>query len=99
MSTSSPERKPSMRVCMVAYALYLNDARIKAYVQSLESCGASVDVLAVVEDGKARLSQVGRTRVFHLTRQYRGDNPLLYLWSYLKFFTVSALVLSYLSLK
>jgi glycosyltransferase involved in cell wall biosynthesis len=84
---------------MVAYALYLNDARIKAYVQSLESSGASVDVLAVVEDGKPRLSHVGRTRVFHLTRQYRGDNPLLYVWSYLKFFVVSALVLSYLSLK
>jgi len=84
---------------MLAYALYLNDARIKAYVKSLESSGASVDVLAVVEEGKLRVSQNGRTRVLHLTTQYRGDNALLYVWSYLKFFFASLFALSYLSIR
>ena len=88
-----------MRVCMVAYALYLNDARIKAYVTSLERSGATVDVLVVHEPGKARLERTGRTRIIHLTSQYRGSNVLRYVWSYLSFIVVSAIVLSYLSIR
>jgi glycosyltransferase involved in cell wall biosynthesis len=88
-----------MRVCMLAYALYLNDARIKAYVKTLENHGHHVDVLVVGEPGKARIETQGTTRVFHLTGQYRGDSGLRYLWSYLKFFVAAFFTLSYLSIR
>ncbi len=82
---------------MVAYALYLNDARIKAYVRTLERAGFNVDVLVVGERGKPRLEWIGTTRLFRLTSQYRGRHPVLYLWSYLQFFVASLLTVVYLS--
>jgi glycosyltransferase involved in cell wall biosynthesis len=88
-----------MNVCMVAYALYLNDARIKAYVKSLEGAGANVDILVVREAGKKRLERRGTTRIFYLTSQYRGNSAAGYVWSYCKFFVMSFFVLTYLSLR
>jgi glycosyltransferase involved in cell wall biosynthesis len=82
---------------MVAYALYLNDARIKAYVKTLERAGVKVDVLVVGETGKPRVEWIGSTRIVRLTRQYRGSNALRYLWSYLQFFVFSLITVSYLS--
>jgi glycosyltransferase involved in cell wall biosynthesis len=84
---------------MLAYALYLNDARIKAYVKSLERSGTQVDVLAVGEPDKPRVEMHGDTRVIHLTSQYRGDSAVRYLWSYLQFFLASGVILSYLSIR
>ena len=82
---------------MLAYALYMTDARIKAYVNSLERSGARVDVLVVREKGQRRVEQIGTTRVFHLTTQYRGSSPIRYILSYLKFFAASLLTLTYLA--
>jgi glycosyltransferase involved in cell wall biosynthesis len=88
-----------MKVCMVAYAQYCHDARIKAYVQSLSRSGVSVDLLMVREPGKGGSERIGENRIFYQTNQYRGDNPLQYAWSYFKFFLATVVRLSLLGLK
>jgi glycosyltransferase involved in cell wall biosynthesis len=84
---------------MVAYAPYFNDARIKSYVRTLEQSGANVDVLAVREEGKGRSERQGNTRIIYLTHQYRGANPLRYVWSYVTFFLAAFLTLSVLAVR
>ena len=88
-----------MKVCMVAYASYYNDARIKAYVYSLEQRGVAVDLLMAREPGKGKSENIGRARVFYQTSQYKGDSALLYLLSYLWFFLVTFRRLSVLAVK
>jgi glycosyltransferase involved in cell wall biosynthesis len=43
-----------MRVCMLAYAFYENDTRIKQYVSALLERGCSVDVIALRRAGQRR---------------------------------------------
>jgi len=82
---------------MLAYALYLNDARIKAYVKTLEQSGTVVDVVVVREPGKPRVEVEGNVRIIHLTSKYAGRSTLCYIWSYLRFVIASFLTLSYLA--
>jgi len=89
----------SVKVCMVAYAQYTSDARIKAYVRSIENSGGTVDLLVLKEDGKPLMEAIGNSRVFYLTEKYQGGNPSRYILSYLKFFFVSLFRLSLLFLK
>jgi glycosyltransferase involved in cell wall biosynthesis len=84
---------------MLAYAPYFNDARIKSYVRTLEQSGARVDVLVVREEGKGRSERQGNTRIIYLTRQYRGANPLRYLWSYVLFFLAASFTVSALAVR
>jgi glycosyltransferase involved in cell wall biosynthesis len=89
----------SMKVCMVAYAQYISDARIKAYVRSIENTRGMVDLLVLKEDGKPLMEVIGNSRVFYLTDKYQGVNPVRYILSYLKFFFVCLFRLSWLFLK
>jgi glycosyltransferase involved in cell wall biosynthesis len=88
-----------MNVCMLAYAHYMNDARIKNYVRILEDHGHSVDVIALRSDGEPRIEERPLGTVFRIMSKYQGDSTLRYLLSYLMFFLKSAFLLARRSVK
>ncbi len=77
---------------MLAYAHYINDARIKNYVRTLEDQGHHVDVIALRCNGEAAVQKRSSGTTFRIMAKYQGESTLMYFWSYLKFF-VKALVL------
>jgi glycosyltransferase involved in cell wall biosynthesis len=87
------------KVGMIAYAQYGPDARIKAYVRSIEQAGGSVDIFALQEATKEGYKQVENTRVFYLSKKYQGTSSLLYVFSYLVFFIKALLRVSYHAIK
>ena len=74
---------------MLAYAHYINDARIKSYVQTLEDQGHRVDVIALRSDGESSVEQRPMGTTFRIMDKYQGESALMYAWSYLKFFLKS----------
>jgi len=83
-----------MNVCMLAYAHYINDARIKNYVRTLEDHGHHVDVVALRFDQEAAVEALGTGTIFRIMEKYQGDSTLRYVWSYLMFFVKAALFLT-----
>ncbi|MFP5229775.1 MAG: glycosyltransferase, partial [Acidobacteriota bacterium] len=79
---------------MLAYAHYINDARIKNYVRTLEDHGHHVDVVALRFDREAAVEPLGTGTIFRIMEKYQGDSTLRYVWSYLMFFLKSALFLT-----
>jgi glycosyltransferase involved in cell wall biosynthesis len=75
-----------MKICMLAYAHYINDARIKCYVRTLEANGHSVDVVALRSDGEAATEARPSGTIFRVMDKYQGQSSAKYVWSYLKFF-------------
>jgi glycosyltransferase involved in cell wall biosynthesis len=84
---------------MIAYAEYGPDARIKAYVRSIEEAGGSVDIFVLREGGKSRDEGNGGSRVFYLAKKYQGANTTLYISSYMIFFIKAFLKISYMAIK
>lgn len=82
-----------MNVCMLAYAHYINDARIKNYVRTLEDQGHHVDVIALRCDDEVAVEVRRCGTTFRIMAKYQGESTLMYVWSYLKFFLKSALLL------
>jgi glycosyltransferase involved in cell wall biosynthesis len=78
---------------MLAYAHYVNDARIKSYVRTLEGQGHRVDVIALKSDGELAVEAGRAGTIFRVMNKYQGQNTLMYAWSYLKFFLKSTLLL------
>lgn len=83
-----------MNVCMLAYAHYINDARIKSYVRTLEDEGHQVDVIALQANGEPAVEGRPAGTIFRVMRKYQGQSTLMYVWSYLKFFLKSSLLLA-----
>jgi glycosyltransferase involved in cell wall biosynthesis len=79
---------------MLAYAHYINDARIKSYVRTLEDEGHQVDVIALQADGESAVEGRPAGTIFRVMRKYQGQSTLMYIWSYLKFFLKSSLLLA-----
>jgi glycosyltransferase involved in cell wall biosynthesis len=87
------------KICMLAYAQYSYDARIKAYTKTIEKAGGAVDVFALKEEGKKSFEQIGGVNIYYLTNKYQGSNSVFYLISYLGFFIKSFINISYFFLK
>lgn len=85
-----------MKVCMLAYATYFTDARIKAYVKTLAVNGISSDVIALKEKGKGGKGVIENGEIFYLMKKYQGGNSLQYIANYLVFFIVAFFKLSFL---
>lgn len=79
---------------MLAYAHYINDARIKNYVRTLEDQGHSVDVIALRCDGEAAVDERPSGTTFRIMDKYQGGSSLMYVWSYLMFFLKSSFFLT-----
>ena len=88
-----------MKVCMLAYALYLTDARIKAYVKSLEEKGMKIDVIALKEKGKGASENLDNGVIYYLTRKYQGNLALRYISSYFVFYFAALVKLTFLYLR
>lgn len=83
-----------MNVCMLAYAHYINDARIKSYVRTLEDQGYRVDVIALKSDGEPSVEAWHAGTIFRVMKKYQGESALMYAWSYLVFFLKAAFLLA-----
>ncbi len=79
---------------MLAYAHYLNDARIKCYVRTLEDNGHAVDVVVLRAEGESAVEERTYGTTFRLMTKYQGGNKLMYAWSYLAFFFKSLFFLT-----
>jgi len=88
-----------MKICMVGYTLYMTDARIKAYVRSLEKRGIETDVMALQESGKGREEKTDSGVIYYLTKKYRGSNSVRYVLSYFQFFLTAFFKLTTLHLR
>lgn len=90
-----------MRICMVVYAYYFTDARVKGYSICLAEKGINVDILSLKEPfkrmKKERINE--KITVYYLTEKYIGENIMAYLWSYIKFFFAAFWKLSILWLR
>ncbi|HVZ83088.1 MAG TPA: glycosyltransferase [Terracidiphilus sp.] len=75
-----------MKICMLAYAHYLNDARIKSYVQTLEDHGHQVDIVVLRSEGEAAVEPQRTGTIFRVMKKYQGHRKLMYAWAYLEFF-------------
>lgn len=82
-----------MNVCMLAYAQYINDARIKSYVRTLEGQGHRVDIIALKADGEAAIEVRPSGTIFRIMDKYQGESAPLYAWAYLVFFLKAAFLL------
>jgi glycosyltransferase involved in cell wall biosynthesis len=80
---------------MLAYAHYLNDARIKSYVRTLEGAGHRVDVIALRTQGESS-REIGPTgTIFRVMDKYQGQSTVMYACSYLLFFVKALILLAY----
>jgi glycosyltransferase involved in cell wall biosynthesis len=84
---------------MLAYAHYINDARIKSYVSTLEDHGHRVDVVALRADEKSQVNTLRAGSIVHLMNKYQGQSTLMYVWSYLRFLLKSSILLAFRSLR
>ena len=73
-----------MRVCMVAYAFYENDGRIRRYVESLIARGVEVDVISLRRKGQTRSEILDGSHVFRIQERSRNESSK---WDY--FFKVT----------
>jgi glycosyltransferase involved in cell wall biosynthesis len=78
-----------MKVCMIAYAQYGPDARIKSYVKTIQRAGGSVDLFVLREAGKGDAEEDGNVRLYYLVSKYQGTQSILYVLSYVLFFLKS----------
>ena len=88
-----------IKVCMVGYTLYMTDARIKAYVRSLEKRGIETDAIVLQESGKGREEKTNSGVIYYLTKKYRGSNSVRYVLSYFQFFLAAFFKLTTLHLR
>jgi glycosyltransferase involved in cell wall biosynthesis len=83
-----------MNVCMLAYAHYISDARIKNYVRTLEDKGHHIDVIALRSKEEGAIEERISGTTFRIMAKYQGKSKLVYIWSYLMFFLKSSLLLA-----
>lgn len=88
-----------MKVCMLAYATYYMDARIKAYFKSLEDRGIETDVIALKERDKTSCESLGHGSIYYLSKKYQGGHSLKYIINYLWFFFNALLKVSFLHIE
>ena len=86
-------------ICMIAYSDYNQDARIKSYIRILKKAGHRVDLLALEDASGKAVEHFDGHSLYRLSGKYRGANPFLYIYSYLKFFLLAFLLLNRLDLK
>lgn len=97
MNLLSGNRKKK-RICMLAYAEYYTDARIKAYVNALlnKSNEYQIDVICLFD----KYTQSSDNLNFYfISRKYQGDSVFLYLMNYFWFFIKATFIITYLSIK
>ena len=89
-----------MHVCMVAYAFYESDNRVRRYAETLIKLGCHVDVLAIRKPGQNKKEMIKGVEVYRIQeRRIDERNRLSYLYRLIKFLLKSFCWLSYHHMK
>jgi glycosyltransferase involved in cell wall biosynthesis len=78
-------------VCMIAYANYYTDARIKNYVEALAKAGYEIDIFAL---GSSEAECQKGVRVFLIMQKYWGRSAIVYAFSQIWFALAAAMLVS-----
>ena len=82
---------------MVAYSDFIADARIRSYINILNSNGVSVDMIILHHPFFDKHSYPGMdNRYYCVSHKYQGNNVFVYMLSYLKFFILASYKLAVL---
>src|SRR5713226_3657474 len=82
---SGPRGK--LRICMVAYAFYASDNRVRVYAETLAERGDEVDVIALRRYNWPTLEVINGVRVFQIQSRERNERrQLTYLFRLVLFF-------------
>ena len=83
------------RACMLAYAFYESDNRVRRYAETLAKQGYQVDAVALRKDGQPRYESLNGVRICRIQDRIRDEkSKFSYLYRLLKFFVNSALFIS-----
>jgi glycosyltransferase involved in cell wall biosynthesis len=89
-----------MKVCMVAYAFYESDNRIRRYAETLVRRGDEVEAIVLRRDRQPAYEVIKGVHVHRIQRRVRDEKgPLSYLLKLMLFFLKSAWVLTLRHLK
>jgi glycosyltransferase involved in cell wall biosynthesis/peptidoglycan/xylan/chitin deacetylase (PgdA/CDA1 family) len=87
--------KPSIRVCMLTYSFYTNDARVRRYAESLARRGDHVDVIALRGTNEKEYEILNGVHVYRNMERTRNEKGKLdYLIKMLNFLIHSSLNLT-----
>ena len=80
------KKRPATKTCMMAYAHYSSDGRIRREAEALIARGDEVDCISLHEPNR-RSSRLNGVRVYRLpVKKYQGDSTILYVAGYFLFF-------------
>lgn len=84
-----------MKACMLAYAFYESDNRVRRYAETLAKQGFQVDAVALGKVGQPRYGILAGVRICRIQERVRDEKgKLSYLYKIIKFFFNSALFIS-----
>lgn len=84
-----------MKICMMAYTFYEGDNRVRRYAETLVRRGDRVDAIVLRRSGQPRSAVIQGVQVLRMQeRQKNESGPLTYLVRLVKFFLVTAWVLT-----
>jgi glycosyltransferase involved in cell wall biosynthesis len=85
----------TMKACMLAYAFYESDNRVRRYAETLAKQGFQVDAVTLGKVGQPRYGNLGGVRICRIQKRVRDEKgKLSYLYKIVKFFFNSALFIS-----
>ena len=84
-----------MKACMLAYAFYESDNRVRRYAETLAKQGFQVDAVALGKVGQPRYGNLAGVRICRIQERVRDETgKLSYLYKLVRFFFNSALFIS-----
>ena len=84
-----------MRICMVAYAFYDTDTRIKRYAETLVQNGHEVDAISLGRDGQADRGVLNGVNVYRIQKRIRNEkSKISYFSRTVRFLVLSSIFLT-----
>jgi len=89
-----------MKVCMISYSVYEYDNRVHRYGEALIKAGVELDVICLSPNSQRRKIAYGTGVHYHIgSRSFTEKGPVSYLLNFIKFFSKSFFMVSWLYLK
>jgi glycosyltransferase involved in cell wall biosynthesis len=97
---SSPQTRPRLRICHLAYTFYETDNRVIRYACEMQSHGHDVDVIVLRRRGQPLIGYLDGVRVIRIQQRSINERmAVAYLAKLLWFFTKSAALLATLHVR
>lgn len=88
------------KICMIAFACYSIDSRIRREAEALSSRGDEVDFIGCREKTQETKGSYNGVKLFRLfVSKYRGSSTIAYLFSYFSFFFQAFFLVTFLQFK